>query len=260
MGGAWERLIRSVKQNYERMQASRLPTQEVLESTLIEIENIVNSRPLTNIPIDNDDSPVLTPNHFLLRSANGMRSWVSLNDEPVLRSNWKQSQFQADVFWKYWVRDYLPTITRRTKWFNPVSPIKVGDVVIVVDPRFPRNCWPTGRVIATSPASDGQVRRATVQTASGGIYERPAVSLAVLDVGVTKNTLQQESTRIPGGVLTAPCRDVRPQQLLSHHTTDKPHPLPSEGSSRSNRDQSGRSECHVSSSDRSEAFDHYWWC
>ncbi|XP_055542724.1 uncharacterized protein LOC129728316 [Wyeomyia smithii] len=160
MGGAWERLIRSIKQNFERMQASRLPTQEVLESTLIEIENIVNSRLLTNIPIDNDDSPVLTPNHFLLGSANGMRSWVSLSDEPTVpRNNWKQSQLQANVYWKYWVRDYLPTITRRTKWFNPVSPIKVGDVVIVVGPRFPRNCWPKGRVIATSPASDGLMVR-----------------------------------------------------------------------------------------------------
>ncbi|XP_055623389.1 uncharacterized protein LOC129766818 [Toxorhynchites rutilus septentrionalis] len=192
MGGAWERLIRSVKQNLGRLKSSRLLTHEVLENALLEIENIINSRPLTNIPIDGDDSPVLTPNHFLVGSANGLRSWVPLNDSPVLlRNSWKQSQFLADLFWKQWVRDYLPTITRRTKWLTPVKPITVGDVVIIVDPKFPRNCWPKGRVIAMCQAPDGQVRWATVQTASGGIYERPAVSLAVVDVGAETNTLQK---------------------------------------------------------------------
>ncbi|XP_065079701.1 uncharacterized protein LOC135702570 [Ochlerotatus camptorhynchus] len=185
MGGAWERLIRSVKQNLGRMQTSRIPTPEVLENTLVEIENIVNSRPLTNVPSDGDNFPVLTPNHFLLGSTNGLRSWAPLDDSPILlRNSWKQPQVIVDAFWKQWVQDYLPTITRRTKWFTPVKPITVGDLVIIVDPKLPRNCWPKGRVIATCPAPDGQVRWATVQTASGGIYERPAVSLAVLDVGV----------------------------------------------------------------------------
>ncbi|XP_053691781.1 uncharacterized protein LOC128740267 [Sabethes cyaneus] len=200
MGGAWERLIRSVKQNLEAMQTSRHPTHEVLENTLIEIENIVNSRPLTNIPVDGDDHRVLTPNHFLLGSANGLKSWVTLDDSPVLlRNSWRHSQVLADTFWKQWVRDYLPTITRRTKWFTPVNPIMIGDLVIIVDSKLPRNCWLKGRVIATCPAPDSQVRKATVQTASGGIYERPAVSLAVLDVGVGRNTLHQEPSRIPGG-------------------------------------------------------------
>lgn len=70
---------------------------------------------------------------------------------------------------------------------------------MILDPKFPRNCWPKGRVIATHTASDGQVRRVTVQTASRGIYERPAISLAVLDVGVEVNTQPEDPLRIPGG-------------------------------------------------------------
>ncbi|XP_058447679.1 uncharacterized protein LOC131428053 [Malaya genurostris] len=131
MGGAWERLIRSVKLNLAKLQPNRLPTDEVLQNALIEVENVVNSRPLTDIPLEDDESPVLTPNHFLLGSANGLRSW--------------------------------------------------------------------GRVIATQQAPDGQVRRATVQTACGGIYERPAVLLAVLDLGVNVNTLPDNPLRIAGG-------------------------------------------------------------
>ncbi|XP_065094980.1 uncharacterized protein LOC135716084 [Ochlerotatus camptorhynchus] len=74
MGGAWERLILSVKQNLAKVQPSRLPTDEVLQNAMVEVENIVNSRPLTDLPVDDDESPVLTPNHFLLGSANGLRS------------------------------------------------------------------------------------------------------------------------------------------------------------------------------------------
>lgn len=200
MGGAWERLIRSVKLNLAKVQTSRLPTDEVLQNALVEVENTINSRPLTDLPVDDDESPVLTPNHFLLGSANGLRSWVPINDSPVLRRNcWAQSQIMADMFWKQWLRDYLPTITRRTKWFTPAKPITVGDIVVIVDPKLSRNCWPKGRAITTHQAPDGQVRWATVQTASGGIYERPAVSLAVLDVGVWTNTTLEDPTRIPGG-------------------------------------------------------------
>ncbi|XP_062557433.1 uncharacterized protein LOC134222307 [Armigeres subalbatus] len=188
MGGAWERLIRTVKQNLSKLKPNSTLSHEVLENVLIEVENVVNSRPLTSIPLEDDESPVLTPNHFLLGSSNGLMTWVPFDDSPVvLRNCWKLSQVLANQFWKQWLRDYLPSITRRTKWFSPAKPIEVGDIVVIVDQNFPRNCWPKGRVIATKSGADGQVRCATVQTASG-IYERPAVKLAVLDVGVCKDT------------------------------------------------------------------------
>ncbi|KXJ68836.1 hypothetical protein RP20_CCG001484 [Aedes albopictus] len=199
MGGAWERLIRTVKQNLSKLLPSNTPTLEVFENVLIEVENVVNSRPLTGIPLDDDESPVLTPNHFLVGSSNGLKPWVPFDDSSkALRNCWQLSQTLANQFWKQWLRDYLPTITRRTKWLVPAKPIEVGDIVIIVDPSFPRNCWPKGRVIATRPGADGQVRWATVQTTSG-IYERPAVRLAVLDVGVRKDTPHPDHRCIPGG-------------------------------------------------------------
>ncbi|XP_058827908.1 uncharacterized protein LOC131687835 [Topomyia yanbarensis] len=159
MGGAWERLIRSVKQNLIKLSPNKVPTDEVLRNTLIEIENIINSRPLTDVPVDNDQSPVLTPNHFLLGSSNGRRSWVPYDDTYItLKNNWQLSQVLANAFWKLWLQDYLPTLTRRTKWFNEVKPIQVNDIVVIIDPKLARNCWPKGRIIATIPSADGQVR------------------------------------------------------------------------------------------------------
>lgn len=139
-GGCWERLIQSVKKNMNDFDPPRLPTDEILRTMLMEIEMILNSRPLTDIPLDNDTEPPLTPNHFLLGSANGNKPPIAFDDRPtVLKRSWTMAQLYADNFWKKWVSEYLPTLTRRTKWFQPVKPIQEGDLVLIVDGNLPRN-------------------------------------------------------------------------------------------------------------------------
>lgn len=182
MGGSWERLIRSLKRNLMAIRPSRTPSEEVLRNMLTEVENTLNARPLTHVPVDDDSSPALTPNHFLLGSSNGMKPLVPLDDRgDLLKQNWRMSQALATQFWKRWLSEYLPEITRRTKWYVDTKPIAVDDVVIIVDPNLPRNCWPKGRIIATHPGKDGRIRSATVKTVNG-VYDRPVSKLAVLDV------------------------------------------------------------------------------
>ncbi|XP_055633341.1 uncharacterized protein LOC129773720 [Toxorhynchites rutilus septentrionalis] len=181
MGGSWERLVQSVKRNLTEILRSRRPTDEELRSALTLIEGVLNSRPLTEVPVDNESEPALTPNHFLLGSSDGSKPFTLCDDNvQTVRRGWQVSQVMANAFWKRWLRNYLPEITKRSKWFKKVKPISVGDIVVIVDPEHPRNCWPKGKVIGTVEKG-GQVRRATVQT-SRGVYERPAVKLAVLDI------------------------------------------------------------------------------
>ncbi|XP_058816141.1 uncharacterized protein LOC131679426 [Topomyia yanbarensis] len=182
MGGSWERLIRTVKKNLAAICPTKKPTDEVLRSLLTEIENVVNSRPLTHVPIDDESDSALTPNHFLLGSSNGTKP-LTVNDDSgiVLHQGWRASQALVNQFWRRWLTDYLPEITRRTKWFIHTKPVCVGDVVVIVDPKLPRNCWPKGKIIETCKSRDGQIRSATVRTVNG-VYERPVAKLAVLDV------------------------------------------------------------------------------
>ncbi|XP_065080890.1 uncharacterized protein LOC135703571 [Ochlerotatus camptorhynchus] len=203
MGGSWERLIRSLKKNLMAICPSRKPSEEVLRSLLTEVESTLNSRPLTHVPIDNESSPALTPNHFLLGSSDGSKPFTSLDDSgALLKQNWRTSQALANQFWKRWLLDYLPDITRRTKWFVDSKPIDRGDVVIIVDSNLPRNSWPKGRVIATQPGKDGRIRSATVRT-STGIYDRPVAKLAVLDVRRGEEQADQTSG-LPGGSVGHP--------------------------------------------------------
>jgi hypothetical protein len=97
------------------------------------------------------------------------------------RKQWKIAQYIADQFWRRWVRESLPDLTRRTKWFSKTTPIKVDDIVIIVNDKTTRNHWERGRVIKIYPDDKGQVRFADVKTTSR-IYKRPAVKLAVLDI------------------------------------------------------------------------------
>jgi hypothetical protein len=65
MGGAWERLIRTVKTALRVTLKERAPREEVLQTLLAEVENLVNSKPLAHVTADPDYPEALTPNHFI---------------------------------------------------------------------------------------------------------------------------------------------------------------------------------------------------
>ncbi|KXJ30250.1 hypothetical protein RP20_CCG005761 [Aedes albopictus] len=159
---------------------------------------MVNSRPLTFIPLETADHESLTPNHFLMLSSTGVREPEKFPTDAgaALRNSWNMVKHTLDNFWRRWVIEYLPTIIRRTKWFRDVKPIQVGDLVLVVDENV-RNRWIRGRVSRTIPGKDGVSRRAEVQT-SGGILKRPATKLAVLDV-VRSGDAKPEAEATRGG-------------------------------------------------------------
>ncbi|XP_052749744.1 uncharacterized protein LOC128200404 [Galleria mellonella] len=183
MGGCWERMVRSVKTALRVTLKETAPSDQVLSTLLAETEHFVNSRPLTYVPIDKDDDLPLTPNDFLMTKTNDMDHPLStFDDGDILRRSWRHSQRLADLTWKRWVKEYLPTLTRRDKWFRQETrPLMTDDVVIVTDDQLPRNQWPKGRVTAVYPGKDGKVRVADVLT-STGLYKRPVTKLARLDV------------------------------------------------------------------------------
>ncbi|XP_053968556.1 uncharacterized protein LOC128869987 [Anastrepha ludens] len=161
--------------------------EEVLRAVLADIENILNSRPLTYVPLDSAEDEALTPNHFLTGHSSGIRELTdNTNSGSALRQNFKISSQLADQFWRRWVKEYLPCLTRRAKWYQPpANPIKLNDVVVIVDENSKRNSWPKGVVIDMNFGKDGQARSAVVKTVNG-LCTRPIVKLAKLDVEVEK--------------------------------------------------------------------------
>ncbi|XP_055591482.1 uncharacterized protein LOC129743472 [Uranotaenia lowii] len=202
MGGPWERMVRSVKLAMTAIaDHPQHPSDEVLETVALEAEAIVNSRPLTYVPLDAAESDALTPNHFLLYGSTGLQqpSTSLMITNGVLRDSWNLTRTLVEKFWMRWVKEYLPTLTRRNKWFTPTPPLKTGDLVMVVDQQQ-RNGWIRGQIVNVVKAPDGQVRRAVVRTAKGESI-RSVTNLALLDVeGTSKGTAEtlRESSELHG--------------------------------------------------------------
>lgn len=116
MGGAWERLVRSVKSALGSTLKHDKLSDEVLPTVMAEAEVTVNSRPLTHVPVDKDDEEALTPNCFLMGTTSVKQPpGVFRKDDMSLRKQWRIAQVKSDHFWNRWISDYLPSLSLRSK-------------------------------------------------------------------------------------------------------------------------------------------------
>lgn len=69
-GGAWERLVQTTKKILRVTLKEVTPRLETLRGLVLEAANLINSLPLTNVPVDPAEMEPLTPNHFLLGRMN----------------------------------------------------------------------------------------------------------------------------------------------------------------------------------------------
>lgn len=116
-------------------------------------------------------------------SSNGVRQSIKMpvDEKSALKGSWELIQNKLDYLWTRWTVEYLPIISRRSKWFKEVAPIEVGALVMIADGKI-RNQWIRGRVTRTYPGKDGAVRLADVETPTGVLKRRAVCKLAVLDV------------------------------------------------------------------------------
>ncbi|XP_045487974.1 uncharacterized protein LOC123689933 [Pieris rapae] len=180
MGGAWERLVRSIKVALDVTLKERIPREEVLHTLLLEAEHMVNSRPITNLA-DNSEEEALTPNHFLIGRSSGAARIGHFPDAKLVgREDWKTVQRLSDHFWRRWLREYLPTLLpRKMTGRREGEQLQRGDVVLIVDRTLPRCTWPRGIIETTYPGPDGRTRIVDVAT-KGGVLRRPSSRIVIL--------------------------------------------------------------------------------
>ena len=155
--------------------------EESLTTLFCEVESIVNSRPLTKVSSDSRDLEPLTPNHLLLlRREPTLPPGTFLKDDLYSRKRWRQIQYLTNIFWKRWVREYLPGLQKRQRWNHQRRNFAVGHIVLVVDQSTPRNSWPIGRIVRVYPDKKGFVRSVDVKTKMT-VLERPINKLCLLE-------------------------------------------------------------------------------
>ena len=179
--GVWERVIRSVRRVLLAITSSSSMTDEMLSTVFCQVENIVNSRPITKLSMDINDPSPLTPNHLLLLRSSVLPAWNDYQPADTLRRKWKHVQCVSTAFWKRWLRDYLPELQKRSKWISLKSNLKVGDLVLLLDESAPRSRWPLGLIIEVRTGRDGLVRTVRVRFGESTLV-RPVTKLVRLEL------------------------------------------------------------------------------
>ena len=178
-GGVWERLIRSIRRALNATCREQIVSDDTLQTLFCEAEAIVNSRPLTRVNDDPDSLQPLSPSDLLTLKGPVSVVTETTRKDMYVKQRWRQVQHLADVFWKRWLKEYVPLLQERQRWTVRRRDVKPGDIVMVLDEKLPRGTWPLGRVIEVSRSSDNRVRSVKVKTAAG-VYLRPVNKLCIL--------------------------------------------------------------------------------
>jgi hypothetical protein len=85
MEGSWEQMVKSVKDSLRITLKERAPRDKVLHTlvefnSLVEVEALINSNPLTHVSLDHRDAEALTPNHFRIGTLSAALVIVSFDD------------------------------------------------------------------------------------------------------------------------------------------------------------------------------------
>lgn len=180
-GGFYERLIKEVKRSILSTIENRKVSRIELNIALQEAAHRINCRPLTHNPISSEDEEVLTPHHLakfrsgwpLLPSTFGLKTPHDPLDD---RNQYRKGRILAEDITRRFVAYYLPILTKRDKWFKDNPPMKVGDLVLLVDPNKTRKAWERAKVIKIYKSKDNRGRVADIKMSDGSIKLRRSVN------------------------------------------------------------------------------------
>lgn len=181
-GGLWEAAVKSAKSHLKRVVGNVKLTFEELTTILVEIEAVLNSRPLFTISNDPADPLVITPAHYLIGRPLTAIPEPSLENVKATRlTRWQHLQLMREHFWRSWSRDYLNTLQPRKKNRRIMANIRENMIVLLHDRHQPPLNWKLGRITAVYPGEDGLVRTVDILV-EGSHYRRPVNKISVLPI------------------------------------------------------------------------------
>ena len=201
-GGMFERLVRSVKRCLKKTLGKGRLTYEEFLTVLVEIEAVINNRPLTYIDEDDLEQP-LTPSHLFCgrrtidKPETIRKAHVELTKKEAVRRN-KYLNVIVEKFWKRWKDEYLVELRQNHKMRVKPGPLKInkGDVVLIHDENKRRMEWKLGKIEELVIGGDNVVRGAVlrVRNENGvGSIQRPIQRLFPLEVTDAAQEFVQES-------------------------------------------------------------------
>lgn len=217
-GGFWERLIGLTKSTLRKILGRTHATMESLQTIIVEVEGLLNDRPLTHSSPDIGDPEPITPAHLLHGRRITTLPHVITEDDEIADPNFgdtSQIRYRARVhaviikqFWNRWRHEYLTALRETHKTTgNNKQHVNVGDIVLVHDDSARVN-WKLAIIESVNKGKDGLIRSANIRTANGRT-NRPIARLYPLEVTATEET-------------------ARPPRVETSETSSEDCPVPSD--------------------------------
>lgn len=167
-GGIWEAGVKSAKFHLLRVLGNCHLSYEELNSTLVQIEAILNSRPLTPLSSHPEDMTPLTPGHFLIGRHSTSLPTKDLQEHNTSHiTRFHRIEQLRQHFWTRWSKEYVSELQQRTKWRTCNDSLKLGTLVLLKEDYSSPLKWKLGRIVALYPGQDQIARVADVKTTTG---------------------------------------------------------------------------------------------
>ncbi|XGW34314.1 hypothetical protein V3C99_018287 [Haemonchus contortus] len=229
-GGFYERLVKYVRHSLYKTLRGSIVTIEELSTIVIEIESMLNTRPLTYIGKDMDTTQILRPIDFLQKDIEIVFPILRRGEERCGKFYFPPSEIPSiqtrnqaiaaletsykltEKFWQIWQAEYLTSLREKhdsaldhKKGCNK-EPRK-GQHVLICEAILPRHSWKTGIVEKLVMNNQGIVREAVIRLADRRLIRRPINLLVPLE-------LEDE---YPEQALSANESKTQPRYNLRHH-------------------------------------------
>ncbi|XP_055309100.1 uncharacterized protein LOC129572990, partial [Sitodiplosis mosellana] len=162
-GGIYEAAVKSAKCHLKRVVGTKSYTYEQLITFLVQIEAVLNSRPLYALSDEPTDMQVITPGHFLIGESFILPPPIAApaKSDYSLKRVRDEQQKMLQAFWKSWQADYLATLLPRKKWLSE-RPFETGQLVLIKDENLPPAQWQMGRIKELILSKDDLVRSVVI--------------------------------------------------------------------------------------------------
>ncbi|XP_046856152.1 uncharacterized protein LOC124449257 [Xenia sp. Carnegie-2017] len=174
-GGFWERLIRSVKRPLRKVVGRTNLTYDELHTIVVEIEGVINARPLTYVYDDEEAvSLPLSPSHLVYgRRITTMPNSEHFEIQSTYQSLTRKAKHHKNLLQRFilqWRNEYLLALreqyTSKSRG-NQNPEIAVGDIVIIRNDQTKRIFWKVAKVEQLLQGGDGITRAAQVRVLRG---------------------------------------------------------------------------------------------
>ena len=237
VGSVWERMIGVLKSCLYKVVGRSAIGYFKLLTILSDIENAVNSRPLTYRCSGDSSVEIITPNCFLKPYVDNSLLFKSesenlLASEPPCRKQvvktLEHREYLLKQFKELWYQEYLVSLRETCKDLHEISfenKVKVNDVVLVKGPPMTkRPFWQFGRVVELIPGYDQKVRAVKIlkgDGATGTITTHSLKHLYPLELSLTHaHQAMEPQVMVPSATAGIVVGSAEPDSIVPSATAD----------------------------------------